>query len=141
VRALLGEVAAVHDQHARLRLAQRLGDKLLVLGQHRVVIPGPEADELLHRLHVAADQRVGHRLDRLALQRQQLPLQVLQRPATLLRPLEQRGELAMVGLQLVVQRRHVLRRQLDQRRPGRGRGRQSGGAQRDLHRRPPSTPG
>ena len=55
--------------------------------------------------------------------------------------LEERGELAMIRQQLVVQRRHLPRRQPDQWRPGRGRGRAIRGAQRDRHRRPPSTSG
>ncbi len=37
---LLGEVAAIHDQHARLRVAERRRDDLLVTEQHRLGIPG-----------------------------------------------------------------------------------------------------
>jgi hypothetical protein len=48
--------------------------------QKRVAIPNALADEALHVAHIPVSDRQGHRLDRLAWDRQQKPLQVLQTP-------------------------------------------------------------
>jgi hypothetical protein len=118
VRPLLGEVTAIDNQHARGGITQARRHQLLVFGQHGGVIPGTNADALRHRLHVAPVQRVGHRRNRLPLERQQLPLRVLERPVPLFRAAEERGACGMVGPQLVVQRHHFLRRHAEQGRAG-----------------------
>jgi hypothetical protein len=78
-----------------------------VCGQHGVVIPGPDAAALLHRLHIPTLQRVRHRLNRRALQRQQLTLQVFQRPVALLGAVKERRKFPVVGHYLVMQGRHL----------------------------------
>ena len=135
VPALLGEVAAIHDEHTGCRVAEGRRDRRLLRGEYGLVIPRPAADELLHGLHIPADHGIGHRLDRLPLQGQQLPFQVLARPAPLLRAAEERRERGMVRQQLVVQRLDLLRHQFDAGRAGRGRGQPIRGAQGDPHAR------
>jgi len=65
---LLGEVAAVDDERALLRVAERFPDVRLVRVEHGLGVPRALPDELLQRLHVTAHHRVGQWLDRLALQ-------------------------------------------------------------------------
>src|SRR5205807_4260337 len=101
VPALLREVAAVQDEHTRVRVAECLSDESLVLLQDRLVVPGTDTDELLHRLDVASLQRQCHRLDRLALQLQQLTLEILECPLALLLASEQRREQRVVADQFV----------------------------------------
>ena len=114
---MLREVAAVQDEHTRVRVAEGLSDESLVLLQDRLVVPGTDTDELLHRLDVASLQRQCHRLDRLALQVQQLTLEILERPPALLLASEQRSEQRVVADQFVCQPRHVPRGQVALRRP------------------------
>lgn len=98
VRPLLGHVAAVDDEHA-IRLAQRLIDETLVLGQDGVVVPGALADEVLQCPHAAVRPVHGpqqphsqglHVLARHVGHEQ--PSQVHLRPRPLLLPREERRE-------------------------------------------------
>lgn len=105
-------------------------------GKHRIIVPRAQTDELLHRLHVAADERVGHRPGtrlrvRLARQWQQQPLPVPARPMPLLLTAEERGERRMIRDQRVVQRRILVRREANRRRSSRGRGKLLGRTQGD----------
>src|SRR5207248_10245391 len=133
------EVAAVQDEHTRVRVAEGLSDELLVLLQDRLVVPGTDTDELLHGLDVASLQRQGHRLDRLALQVQQLTLEILECPLALLLASEQRREQRVVADQFVCQPRHVPRGQVAFRWPT-GRWRAHGGCRPRHPSGPPDYP-
>jgi hypothetical protein len=71
VAAALGHSTAIQDQDA-IGLAQRFGDKTLMFGQDRRIVPRAFADELLQRPHLTcclrpcAQQPQRHRLDVLA---------------------------------------------------------------------------
>ena len=69
--------------------------------QHCLVVPGAVADELLHPLDVAIRWRQRHRLDRFALEVQQLPVEVGERPVALLSPAKERGEVRMLSDQFL----------------------------------------
>src|SRR5581483_6001090 len=81
-RALLGEAAAVHDEHAA-GVAHRLGDVAAQLSHDRFVVPGAGADKVLHRLAGVAGL-VGDGLRRLALQAAEAALD------------DQRGQVALL---------------------------------------------
>jgi hypothetical protein len=132
VDTALGHIAAIQNQDTVL-LAQRLGDQALVFGQERIVVPRALADKLLQRAHVArgvrsrAQQPQRHRLHVLAPHvGQQQPTQIHVRPLALLAPGKQRGEVGMVGGQVLPHARQVLRAQGHDRRSG-------GGEIRDWH--------
>ena len=133
LRPLLGEIAAVHDQHAGLRVAERVRHHLLVPRQHPRGVPRALPDELLQHLHVPVGQRQRQRLDGLALQVKQLPLQVAQGPPALLRAREGRREQGVVRGEFVGQRRHIARGQVDLRGPPRGRRDQLQGRRDRVH--------
>lgn len=86
--------------------------------EHGLVIPGAETAGLLQRLHVAGGQGERHRLDRFALQIEELAGQVVPRPVALLGPLEERGEVGAVGGQFLGKGVNVARGQVVGRRQG-----------------------
>ncbi len=122
VLAALGHVAAIQDQDP-IRLAQRLGDQALVFGEDCVVVPGALADKLLQRPHLTrrlrscAQEPQRHRLHVLAPHvGQQQAAQIHRGPRPLLAPGKQRGEVGLVGGQLLTHVRQVLRAQGHDRR-------------------------
>ena len=111
VLALFREVAAIDDEHPRRRIAERLGDHGLMVGEDGVIVPGPDAEELLQGLSVAALQREGHRLDGLPLQVEQLSREVLRGHAALLATAKKRGELGVVRAELSGEAFDIARRE------------------------------
>jgi hypothetical protein len=107
VGALLGHLTLVDDEHPVV-LAQCLVREPPMRRQAPRVVPAARADKLLHGPHLAVGRRPGPQqaqgecLDVLArhVGRQQ-PAQVERRPAALLAALEQRGEVRVVGRQLL----------------------------------------
>src|SRR4030065_517320 len=95
-----GVPPAIDAQHPP-GVSKGLGHHMAMLTQDRLILPCALADELLHGLNAAPFDSHGHRLDRLALQRQHLALHVLLSPPCLLAPLEQGAEFRVGGLQLL----------------------------------------
>ena len=102
VRALLGHITAVHRQHA-LRLAVGLLDQAPMAPQHRRIIPGRFAQEVLHRPHLPVgpfprpQQPQRHCFDVLAWHiRHQQPPQLDLGPLALRRIVEARREGCMI---------------------------------------------
>ncbi len=94
--ALFGEVATIDDQHAGVPIAHGVGDQLLVGLQHGSIVPGAEADKLLHGLDIAVGQRQCHRLNRFAVEIEQLAVQIGQRPLALFGAREERREVRVI---------------------------------------------
>ncbi len=113
VAALFGKVAAIEDQHAALSIAKRVSDQLAMGLEHTSIVPGAQADELLQGLDIAVGMRQGDRLNRLALQIGELAVQIGQGPVALFRAHKQRGEVGVIGEQVVGQRLHIARCQID----------------------------
>ena len=121
VLTLFGKLTPIQDQHAAGCVTQGLRDQLLVVREDGLVVPGALADELLQRLDIAAGQGEGHRLNRLALQVEQLAVEIGQRPVALLGTPEEWGELGVVGEEFVGQGLNIRGNEVDLRRAtGRG---------------------
>src|SRR5712691_8645486 len=101
--ALLGKLRAIDDAYA-VRFAQRLVHQGPVLPQHCLIWPLALSNTLLHSLDVPAVQRKRHRLNRLALDRQQQSLQILVPPMGLFLAIVQICKSRMVVHQLIGQR-------------------------------------
>ncbi len=116
-----------------------------MFGQERVVLPRALADELLQRAHLArrlrsrAQEPQRHRLHVLAPHiGQEQTLQIHRGPRPLLAPGKQRGEVGMIGGQLLTHVRQVLRAQGHDRRSEGGEIR-DGHAVSAVHQCPPAT--
>ncbi len=111
VVALLGIVATVHNQHS-VPASEGVGHTGLMPPDEFGIGPGALADELLHRLDVAALDSLRHGYNQFAPDIEHLTFQVFQRPETLFLAVEQIGILAMVRDQLLLQSTHLPRRQV-----------------------------
>ncbi len=115
VAALFGKVAAIEDQHAALEIAEGLSDEGAMGGKNGGIIPSAKADELLQGLDVAIFVRQSHRFNRFAVEIGELALKIGQGPVALFGPHKQRGEVGVIGEQVVCERRDIAGRQVDDR--------------------------